>query len=441
MLTRIKLFIFILMKDDKMTELFKKLITDFQERDLNFIERDYNIPINSKKIISLIGVRRSGKTYILYQIISKLRKKGLNRNIIYISFEDERLTGLSYRNLNEIIEAYFELFPEKRDEKIYIFFDEIQEVKHWEKFVRRIYDSLNANIFLTGSSSKLLSKEIATSLRGRTITYEIFPLSFKEYLKFRDIQINLYSSKSISFIKKNLENYLLQGGFPEIALEENEDVIVRTLRDYVDLIVYRDVIERYGIKNLSLLKLLIKYIFSNPATLISISKLYNDFKSMGYKLSKDTLFEYFEYLSDAYTLFTTSIFRSSVKEEQRNPKKVFIIDNGFNYIYNTSFSPDYSKLYENSVFLHLRRKYPEIYYFKEKKEVDFYIPAERLLINVSYDISERKTFQREINSLIEGMRYLNLKKAYLVTSDREKEIEIDGYKIYIKPLWKWLLSY
>lgn len=423
-----------------MKELFKRLITDFMEKDLEVLSRDYNIPLDTQKIVSLIGVRRSGKTYILFDLIKKLREKGLKENIIYVNFEDDRLIGITYKNLDELIEAYFELFPRKREERIYIFLDEVQEVEYWEKFVRRIYDSLNTQIYITGSSSKLLSKEIATSLRGRTISYEIFPLSFKEFLDFKNIEFNLYSSKSLSFIKSAFNQYLIKGGFPEVVLEENEDIQIRILRDYVDLVVYRDIIERYHVKNLSLLKLLIKYIFSNPATLISFNKLYNDFKSMGYKLSKDTLFEYFEYLNDAYVAFTTAVFKSSVKEEARNPKKVFIVDNGFNYIFDTSFSPDFSKLYENLVFLNLRRKYKEIYYFKQKKEVDFYVPQEKLLINVSYDISSKETLKRELTALEEGMKYFGIKESYLITSEKEETITTNSLKIHLTPLWKWLVS-
>ena len=148
----------------------------------------------------LVGVRRSGKTYILYETIQKLRSEVDPRNIIYINFEDYRLFGITVCDLSSLIDAYFELFPQKRKKKIYLFLDEIQEVPDWEKFVRRIYDDLNAQIFVTGSSSKLLSKEIASSLRGRSITYEVFPLSFKEYLQFRDIEINLHSSKSLLYI-------------------------------------------------------------------------------------------------------------------------------------------------------------------------------------------------------------------------------------------------
>ncbi len=331
-------------------------------------------------------------------------------------------------------------FQKKREEKIYIFLDEIQEVNNWEKFVRRIYDNLNAQIFITGSSSNLLSKEIATNLRGRTITYEIFPLSFKEYLKFKNIEINLYSSKSLSFIKNSFNSFLTQGGFPEIALEENDDIKKRILSDYVDLIIFRDVVERYNIKNLTFIKFLIRYFFSNPATLLSFNKLYNELKSQAFKLSKDTLFEYFSYLNDIYAVFLAPVFKYSIKSEMKNPKKIFIVDNGFNYIFNTSFSVDYSKLFENIVFLHLRRKYIDIYYFKEKKEIDFFIPQKRLLINVSYNIEDKDTFVREIDSLQEGMEFFGIKEAYLINLDKESVLDVENKKIFIIPLWKWLLQ-
>jgi len=424
-----------------MKDIFKYIINEFIERELPDIKkRDMDIPLYSNKIISLIGIRRSGKTYLLYDLIKRLRKKISRENIIYINFEDDRLFGIKLNNLNEMIEAYFEMFPSKRSEKIYLFLDEIQEVNNWEKFVRRIYDNLNAQIFITGSSSNLLSKEIATNLRGRTITYEIFPLSFKEYLKFKNIEINLYSSKSLSFIKNSFNSFLTQGGFPEIALEENDDIKKRILSDYVDLIIFRDVVERYNIKNLTLIKFLIRYFFSNPATLLSFNKLYNELKSQAFKLSKDTLFEYFSYLNDIYAVFLAPVFKNSIKSEMKNPKKIFIVDNGFNYIFNTSFSVDYSKLFENIVFLHLRRKYIDIYYFKEKKEIDFFIPQKRLLINVSYNIEDKDTFVREIDSLQEGMEFFGIKEAYLISLDKESVLDVENKKIFIIPLWKWLLQ-
>ncbi len=423
-----------------MKETFKKLITNFQERNFGtIVPRDYTIPTDTKKIISLIGVRRCGKTYILFSLIEQLRNKIANANIIYINFEDDRLFPIALKDLDLLLEGYYELYPKKRDEKVYIFLDEVQNIEGWEKYVRRIYDTENVQLFVTGSSSKLLSSEIATSLRGRTIAYEIFPFSFKEYLDYQNIEINLYSSKSISFIKNAFDTYLIDGGFAE-TFDENDDVKKRIMKDYLDLIVYKDIVERYHIKNQSLLKHLIKYMFVNMGTLISVNRLYNDYKSQGYKVGKDTLSDYLSYLQEAYTLFTVPVHRNSVKEEQRNPKKLYAIDNGFKKLFSISMSSDYSKLYENLAFLHLRRNTDEVYYFNQTQEVDLYIKTDKeYLVNVAYQIEDKKTFQREITALSEGMRYFNLTKSYLITSEKEETIEVDEGSIEVIPMWKWLL--
>ncbi len=423
-----------------MKETFKKLIINFQERIFdNILSREYIIPTETKKIVSLIGVRRSGKTYILFSLIEKLRKTVDNTNIIYINFEDDRLFPIQLSDLDTLLEGYYELYPHKREEKIYLFLDEVQNIDGWEKYARRIYDTEKIQIFITGSSSKLLSSEIATSLRGRTITYEIFPFSFREYINYKNIEINLYSSKSISFIKNAFNAYLINGGFAE-TFDETADVQKRILKDYLDLIIYKDVIERYSIKNQSLLKHLIKYMFVNMGTLISVNKLYNEYKSQGYKVGKDTLQDYLSYLQEAYTLFTAPIHRNSVKEEQRNPKKLYAIDNGFKKLFSISMSDDYSKLYENLAFLHLRRTTNEVYYFKQTQEVDLYVKTDKeYLVNVAYNIDDEKTFKREINALVEGMAYFNLKNSYLITHDKDETIEIDGKNIEVIPMWKWLL--
>lgn len=425
-----------------MKQIFKRLITDFIEKDIkNILSRTFNIPLESKKIISLIGVRRSGKSSLLFDTINKLKVNISRENIIYINFEDDRLYPLELPSLDLILESYYELYPKKRDEKIYLFLDEVQVVNNWEVYVRRIYDNENIQIYITGSSAKLLSTEIATSLRGRTITYEIFPFSFKEYLEYKEIKVNLNSSKSLSFINNELSNYLFDGGFAETIGEDNS-ISRKILSDYLELIVYKDIVDRYNITNRSLLKSLNKYCFTNIATLVSFTKLYNEFKSQGFKLSKDTIFNYLSHLEDAYAVFTLPIYRNSVKEEQRNPKKVYAIDNGFKKIYDYAIDKDISKLYENIVFLHLRRQTKDLYYFKQKQEVDFYarIEGKEYLINVSYIIEDKKTRKREIDGLIEAMDYFKLDEAYLVTKDEDNIVQIDDKKIYIEPLYKYLLK-
>jgi predicted AAA+ superfamily ATPase len=424
-----------------MKEIFKKLIIDSQEREFGELaEREYQIPPATRKIVSLIGVRRSGKTSLLFKLIQTLRQQVGRENIAYINFEDDRLYPIVLKDLDEFITAFYERYPETREEKIYLFFDEIQGIKGWELFVRRLHDTLNVQLFITGSSSRLLSSEIATSLRGRTIAYEIFPFSFKEYLGYKNIAVNLHSSRSISFIRHAWNSYLTEGGFAE-TFDETKDVQQRILKDYMDLIIYRDIIDRYAIKNRSLLKHLIKYFFVNMGTLVSFNKLYNEYKSLGYKVGKDTLYDYISYLQEAYTLFTIPIYRNSVRQELRNPRKLYAIDNGFRQLFDASLSRDYSKLYENLAFLHLRRKGPEIYYFKQKQEVDFYTRQDgEQLVNVSYCIEDATTFKREITALVEGMQYFNLEKSYLVTAEREEIVQTEAGEVLVLPMWKWLLA-
>ena len=425
-----------------MKELFKRIITDFIEKEIKGImPREYKIPLDSSKIISLIGVRRSGKSSILFDLINRLRASVARENIIYLNFEDDRLFPLKLEHLDLILEGFYELYPAKRDEKIYLFLDEVQVVEGWELYIRRIYDTLNVGIFVTGSSAKLLSSEIATSLRGRTISFEIFPFSFAEYLKARDIQINLSSSKSLSFIKNALASYVVDGGFAE-TIHEDSFISRKILSDYLELIVFKDIAERHNIANTALLKHLNKYCFTNISTLLSFTKLYNEFKSQGFKLSKDTIFNYMAYLEDAYALFTVPIYRNSIKEEQRNPKKIYAIDNGFKKIYDYAITDDMGKLYENIVFLHLRRQTKEVYYFKQNQEVDFYakLDSKAVLVNVSYEIKDEKTRKRELDGLLEAMEYFHLDSAYLITKDEDSVVEMDGKKVYIVPLYKYLIE-
>ena len=419
-----------------MKDIIKRLIIDFQERPLpERVPRDIAFPLDSNKIVSFIGVRRAGKTSILLHSIAQLRQTLPPQQIVYLNFEDDRLDELNIRHLDLILEAYYELYPDQRKEKTYWFFDEIQNIQGWEKFIRRIHDTENGQIFITGSSARLLGSELATSLRGRTIAYEVFPFSFTEYLRYQNITINVHSSESRSWIKHHFEHYLRHGGFAE-CFGQTDDIERRILRDYLDLIIYRDIIERFGVTNRALLKHLIKYVFANPATLISFNKLYNDFRSQGFRLSKDTLIDYFSYLNDAYAVFSIPVYRNSIKEEQRNPKKVYIIDNGYKRLHHALVLQDLGKLYENLVFLHLRRQTDEIYYFKQDYEVDFFCRG--MLINVSVNLDKPETRHREIRALEEAMGTLKLDRSYLLTADKEGNVSTKSGTIEILPVWKWI---
>lgn len=244
---------------------------------------------------------------------------------------------------------YFLITEEK--ESIYFqinfFFDEIQNIENWEKFIRRIDDTLNCGVFLTGSSSKFLSKEIATSLRGRTISFEVFPLNFSEYLTFNNIDKNYYSSKNRAQIINTFDKYLRNSAFPEL-LYVSEIEKPKILKEYLDLIIYNDVIERYNISNLFLIKYLIKFFIVNTGNLISIIKTYNDLKSQEIKASKDSLYKYIEYLEEAYVLFSVKIFSDNLRETQRNAQKIYSIDSGLMDVLSTN--ENLGRRFENIVF-------------------------------------------------------------------------------------------
>ncbi len=421
-------------------DIFKNIISDsINKVYLDVKPRSLKL-LDINKVHIITGVRRSGKSHFMYQTINELRNKVSKEKIFYISFEDDRLFPLKLDDLRWIIEAYYELFPENRKQTVYAFFDEVQEVELWEKFIRRIYDTENIKIYISGSTSKMFFTDLDTSLRGRTITYKLFPLSFKEYLEFSSVGSDYYNSDNRALILDAFNKYMISGGFPEIVATA-PTIQKRVLKEYLDLTVYKDIIERHGITNREVMKYLVSIIFRNTSTLLSINKLYNDLRSMGIRVAKNTLYDYLGFLEDANLVLQIPVFSHSVKDQQRNPKKTYIIDNGYHTL--VSIKLDKSKLFENLVFLHLKREFEKIFYYKGKQEVDFcyYDNDDRLnLINVAYDISEASTYRREISGLTEAMKQLNVTESTIVTLEAEKEVEIDGLIIKIIPLWKWLVK-
>jgi hypothetical protein len=419
-------------------EMFKYIIKEFHEARLpELYERKLTIP-ETQKVISLIGLRRAGKTFYFYQLINNLIEDSINPSqILYINFEDDRILPLNVKELNTILEAYYELYPENTSETLYLFFDEIQNIDNWELFIRRVHDKKNARIYITGSSSKLLSKEIATSLRGRTLSYYLFPLSFEEFLRFRQVTLNkdFEYTDARFMVKKLFSEYLVGGGFPEVVLEA-EELRQDILRNYFEMFIYRDLVERFSIRNTSLLKMLVKFLITNIGTTFSVNSFYRTIRK-DMPVGKDTLVEYLSYLEDINLVYLVPIFSYSLKKQQVNPRKVYCIDNGLRNAVSFMFSKDEGRLAENLVFLELKRRSKEPYYWKNKGEVDFVIKdrdSSLTAINVSYtdDIDERETkalleFADEFSSKV--------KELILLTKDLEKT---EG-RIKIIPLWKWLI--
>ena len=412
-------------------EILKEIIKENQYLDFELTNRDIK-QVKVQKIFTVIGPRRSGKTYFLFQLMKALPRERL----VYLNFEDERLAELSREDLQKILDAYFELYPDAKGKKIYLLFDEIQEVPFWSKFVRRLYDTGNFEIYLTGSSAKLLSLEIATELRGRTWTYKILPFSFSEFLRFNNISTTQVYEQKYK-IKKLFYEYLDWGGFPEIC-HQPEYVKAKLLQTYIDLVVYRDVIERHKVRQTAILDELVRYLIQNFSREISIKKFYNLLKTKGYSLAKGTLYEFVRYLEDTLYFYFVPVYSRSKKKQLVRPKKVYLVDNGLAKAHLLPDRLDKGWLYENAVFSHLLGQDWNIFYFKKELECDFV--AMKGQEKTAIQVTLNPTQERETKGLLEAMAELQIKKGIIVTEELDKEITIEGKRISFIPLWKFLLT-
>lgn len=421
------------------TKLIKDYIADFQNKKFpKIIKRELKISKIKNKAISLIGPRRSGKTYYFLSIIKKLERE----KTLYLDFEESFLKEL---NALEVLEIILDIFPEVTGNSAsYIFLDEIQNIKNWESLVRTLLNK-DLEVFITGSSSKLLSKEISTQLRGRTLSYLLLPFSFREFLKARKIQYNLNLLADRGKIKRLLGEYLEGGGFPEVVLYEEREKI---LKEYVDMTFFKDFVERHEIKSTKLARYIFNHLMQNFSKEFSIRAIERKLRSEKLKFNITTLYKYVENLEDTVFVFFLRKFSLKAHERESWPRKIYLCDTGLTKVYR--FSPEIGKLSENAVFLELLRKTNEnplleLYYWKDyqQREVDFVLKqGERVhqLIQVCYDIDDFNTKERELKSLVKASKQLNCNNLLVITWDYEAKEEFKGKTITFKPLWKWLLE-
>ena len=373
--------------------------------------RENEIKIIDSFAILITGIRRCGKSTFLNQLLKK-QKKGY-----YLNLEDPRLNEFELADFNKIESIMNELYGGKG---VY-FFDEIQNVEKWEKFIRYLVDK-KEKLVVTGSNASLLSRELGVKLTGRHLQIEMFPFSFKEFLDMRKEEPSIVS----------FESYLTKGGFPEYLKKENPSILHELLSD----VVMKDIAVRFGIKNTIILNRIAIYLISNVGKEFSYNALKNTFDIK----SVQSVIDYIFYLENAYLIFTVPRFSYSYKKQQVSPKKVYSIDNGFSYNNSSSFSKDKGKMLENVVFLALRRKYKDIFYVREKNECEFVVKEKEKIIQafqVCFDFNE-ETKEREINGLMLALKEFNLDKGIILTYDQEDSFVVDGKKIVVKPVWKWL---
>lgn len=431
-----------------MLALLKELILESQESEIEpGIARRFDWTPVSGKATVCIGVRRSGKSTFMSQIMRRLLAEGISRqNILALNFFDDRLHNLRHEGLNPVIEAYYALYPEKKGaEKIYCFFDEIQVIPGWEAFVDRIMRTEKCDVHITGSSAHMLSKEIATQMRGRALAWEMFPFSFREFLDFKGISGEMpLSAKRRLVVQKAFVEYWETGGFPEVAGLASR-LRVRVHQEYLNAILFRDLVERHDVSHPRAVSDLASRLVDNVASLYTLNTLTGYLKSLGHKAPKSAVSDYLEWFEDAYFLFTVRLFDASASRANANPKKIYCIDHALAASTGSGILVNAGHLLENLVFTTLRRTTPDIWYYRTRngKEVDFIIQQtdrSRRLIQACETLVDPQTRKRELSALAEAMDELGLTAGTIVTRDEEDRIDIAQGSIEVVPAWRFLLE-
>lgn len=428
-------------------EKLKELIIEHKEKFLKKtelvkreIQKDIAPLLNQREIIIITGVRRGGKSSLMRLISNDLIEKYdiLQDNILYLNFEDERFTYFDINDFEQVYEIFLELYhPVGRK---YFFLDEIQNVKGWEKWLNRLYEFEDLKIFVTGSNATLLSSEIATALTGRNRQLIVYPFSFNEFLSLRNYSItekDFYLREKRIEIKRLFDEYLKLGGFPEVLKISDNTLLEQYLKD----IIYRDVIARYSIRNIKEIKELTLFLASNIGTIQS----YNNLREMINVKSLNTIKNYLEMLENVFLFFKIDLFSFSVKKQIYNPSKIYSVDSALSNAIAFKFSENIGHIYENIVFIELQRKNKEVFYWKSKRgrEVDFVIKSGLKIdeaIQVCFSFTDKKTRDRELESLLSAKNELNVDNLVMITEDEKGEEVIDGASVRIIPLWKWLLQ-
>lgn len=417
---------------DILSSALKEQFEAFQARDLGVereILRELKKTISAPQIMVITGLRRVGKSTLLAQIANKYLKNGY----YFVNFEDERLLNFQVKDFDLLHETLISLFGEKQ---IFLF-DEIQNVPEWERFVRRLHDQ-GYKFIVTGSNASLLSQELGTRLTGRSIRVELFPFSFREFLSFKEVKVpalKVLTTKQKGQLLKLTKDYIVSGGIPD-SLKYPELKIHKTLYDDV---LYRDIATRYKLDNVKSLKELTFYLVSNISTLISFNKL-KELLKLG---SVNTVKSYIDYLENSWLFFVVNKYAYSVKEQQIAAKKIYGIDTGLVSSVGFSFSENKGKLMENVVYLQLRRKHQDIYYYKTTQdyEVDFFLPKENAFIQVSQCFDSPETQEREIRAITAAVLEQKEVTTHIVVTESDKQtIDREGLQIQVLPLYEWLLK-
>lgn len=422
---------------------FQSIISLHQrELPLDLQDRKMQLPLDGGRIVTVTGIRRCGKSSLLGLTINRLLEAGVPKErILYVGFDDERFLSMTPDNFDELLQAYREMYPTTSLQDVYMFFDEIQLVSGWELFVLRVYKNYCKHIFITGSTAKMLSEEIASALRGWPDEYREYPLSFEEYLSFKGIEADKYSEEGKAMMTFAFRDYCDEGGFPEVVCAQTKSEKVKILQSYFSTMLFRDMIEHYHIgASVSVVRYFLKRVMNNLTKPTSVNNIYNDLKSQGLKVAKDSLYLWLDYACNIFLFRKVQRYTKSMVKQSSSPAKYYMADIALRNAVLLPESEDAGKALENIVYLNLERSLGEedqISYFYEQKECDFVVQrGERVseLVQVCWTLNE-ENMEREVGGLLAASTVTNCKQCKIITFCQQQTIEREGIRIEVLPIW------
>lgn len=422
---------------------FQSIISLHQrELPLDLQDRKMQLPLDGGRIVTVTGIRRCGKSSLLGLTINRLLEAGVPKErILYVGFDDERFLSMAPDNFDELLQAYREMYPTTSLQDVYMFFDEIQLVSGWELFVLRVYKNYCKHIFITGSTAKMLSEEIASALRGWPDEYREYPLSFEEYLSFKGIEADKYSEEGKAMMTFAFRDYCDEGGFPEVVRAQTKSEKVKILQSYFSTMLFRDMIEHYHIgASVSVVRYFLKRMMNNLTKPTSVNNIYNDLKSQGLKVAKDSLYLWLDYACNIFLFRKVQRYTKSMVKQSSSPAKYYMADIALRNAVLLPESEDAGKALENIVYLNLERSLGEedqISYFYEQKECDFVVQrGERVseLVQVCWTLNE-ENMEREVGGLLAASTVTNCKQCKIITFCQQQTIEREEIRIEVLPIW------
>ena len=429
-------------------DIFKTLIVQKQtEMPFSVIDRDVALPIDGNEIITIPGVRRCGKSTLMEIAINRLLANGVRKeNILWIGFDDERIKYMTAEELDLVLQAYREMYPATELKDVWMFFDELPLVKDWEYFVLRLFKGSCKHIFICGSNASTLSVEMKSALRGWPREMEVWPLSFREYLRFKGVDADSHLEQDKARVQVAFNEYNRLGGMPEPTLMPVLSEKYRKLQDYFDVMLLRDLVDHWQISKPQTVRYFLKRVMTTIASRLSVNAIYREIKASGRKVTKDDLYDWLAWAQSIYLVRKLDVYSRSVKSEISIPGKYYVIDNGLRSAVIPLQSDDDGKQLENTVYLELLRRKAhneELSFFSESGECDFVVSEGdevKRLIQVTWDMSDAETRKREFSGLLEAAKATGCRDLTIVTRDEEGEEIRDGLNVRIVPVCRFLLT-